>query len=44
MIALIAVLHVVSSIQTLGSLAKEVGGDRIEVESLAKGYPDPHFV
>ncbi|TMA27394.1 MAG: zinc ABC transporter substrate-binding protein [Deltaproteobacteria bacterium] len=44
MIALIAVLHVVSSIQTLGSLAKEVGGDRIEVESLAKGYQDPHFV
>ena len=44
MIALLAVLHVVSSIPTLGSLAKEVGGARIEVESLAKGYQDPHFV
>src|SRR5258705_3652410 len=44
MIALLAVLHVVSSIPTLGSLAKEVGGERIEVESLGKGYQDPHFV
>ena len=44
MIALIAALHVVSSIPTLGSLAKEVGGDRVDVESLAKGYQDPHFV
>ncbi len=39
-----AALRVVSSIPTLGSLAKEVGGDRVEVESLAKGYQDPHFV
>lgn len=44
MLALIAVLHVVSSIPTLGSLAKEVGGDRVSVESLGKGYQDPHFV
>src|SRR3954467_11902087 len=44
MIALIAALQVVSSIPTLGSLAKEVGGDRVEVTSLAKGYQDPHFV
>src|SRR5438477_5286548 len=44
MIALLAALHVVSSIPTLGSLAKEVGGDRVEVESLGKGYQDPHFV
>src|SRR6202040_1734188 len=44
MIALLAVLQVVSSIPTLGSLAKEVGGDRVHVESLAKGYQDPHFV
>jgi zinc/manganese transport system substrate-binding protein len=44
MIALLAILHVVSSIPTLGSLAKEVGGARIEVESLGKGYQDPHFV
>lgn len=44
MIPLLAALHVVSSIATLGSLAKEVGGDRVEVESLGKGYQDPHFV
>jgi zinc/manganese transport system substrate-binding protein len=39
-----AALKVVSSIPTLGSIAKEVGGDRVEVQSLAKGYQDPHFV
>jgi zinc/manganese transport system substrate-binding protein len=44
MIALLAVLHVVSTIPTLGSLAKEVGGDRVDVQSLGKGYQDPHFV
>ena len=44
MLALLAVLHVVSSIPTLGSFAKEVGGNRISVESLGKGYQDPHFV
>jgi zinc/manganese transport system substrate-binding protein len=37
-------LRVVSTIPTLGSLASEVGGDRIDVTSLAKGYQDPHFV
>ena len=26
------------------SLAREVGGDKVTVESLAKGYQDPHFV
>jgi zinc/manganese transport system substrate-binding protein len=44
MLALLAALHVVSSIPTLGSLAKEVGGSRVEVESLGKGYQDPHFI
>src|SRR5947208_17061196 len=44
MLALLAVVHVVSSIPTLGSLAKEVGGNRVSVESLGKGYQDPHFV
>src|SRR4051812_28208894 len=44
MLALLAVLHVVSSIPTLGSLAKEVGGKRIETEWLGKGYQDPHFI
>jgi len=39
-----AALNVVSSVETLGSLAKEVGGDRVDVHSLGKGYQDPHFV
>src|SRR5437868_6439540 len=28
----------------LAALAQGVGGDRIDVESIAKGYQDPHFV
>src|SRR5438105_9314242 len=39
-----AELRVVSSIPTLGALAKELGGDRISLDSLGKGYQDPHFV
>jgi zinc/manganese transport system substrate-binding protein len=35
---------VVSSTTDMAALAQEVGGDRIEVESIAKGYQDPHFV
>ena len=30
--------------EDLASIAREVGGDRITVESIAKGYQDPHFV
>jgi len=37
-------LNVISSTQDLASIASEVGGDRITVESIAKGYQDPHFV
>ncbi len=39
-----AKLKVVATTPDLGSLAREVGGDRIEVVSLAKGTEDPHFV
>src|SRR5437867_9650417 len=39
-----AKLSVVASTPDLGSIAREVGGDRIEVTSLAKGTEDPHFV
>lgn len=35
---------VVTSTTDMAALAQEVGGDRINVESLAKGYQDPHFV
>jgi zinc/manganese transport system substrate-binding protein len=37
-------LNVVASTEDLASLAREVGGDRIDVEALARGYQDPHFV
>jgi ABC-type Zn uptake system ZnuABC Zn-binding protein ZnuA len=30
--------------EDLASIASEVGGDRVAVESMAKGYQDPHFV
>src|SRR6185503_14720719 len=39
-----AKLNVVTTTQDLAALAREVGGDRITVESIAKGYQDPHFV
>jgi zinc/manganese transport system substrate-binding protein len=37
-------LNVVTATTDLASLAHEVGGDRINVDSIAKGYQDPHFV
>ena len=39
-----AKVHVISTLQDFASIAQAVGGDRIEVDSLAKGYQDPHFV
>jgi len=36
--------YVMASTQDLASLAQEIGGDRIEVESIARGYQDPHMV
>ena len=37
-------LNVVTSTTDMAALAQEVGGDKITVEALAKGYQDPHFV
>src|SRR6476620_7010385 len=37
-------LNVVTATEDLGSIAREVGGDRITVEAIARGYQDPHFV
>ena len=37
-------LNVVATTEDLASLAREVGGDRINVEGIARGYQDPHFV
>lgn len=37
-------LNVMTTTEDLASIAREVGGDRITVESIAKGYQDPHYV
>jgi len=37
-------LNVVTATTDLAALATEVGGDRVTVTSIAKGYQDPHFV
>ena len=37
-------LNVVTATTDLAALAQEVGGDKIDVEAIAKGYQDPHFV
>src|SRR5579864_6063450 len=37
-------LNVVTSTTDLAALAQEVGGDRVSIEAIAKGYQDPHFV
>src|SRR5712671_1789304 len=37
-------LNVITSTEDLAALGAEVGGDRITIESIAKGYQDPHFV
>ena len=36
--------RVVTSTEDLASITREVGGDRVDVIALAKGYQDPHFV
>src|SRR5215467_3488372 len=37
-------LNVVAATEDLAAIAREVGGDRVTVDSIAKGYQDPHFV
>ena len=37
-------LNVITTTEDLASIAREVGGDRVTVESMARGYQDPHFV
>jgi zinc/manganese transport system substrate-binding protein len=39
-----APVAVVTTTEDLASIARAVGGDRIQVEAIAKGYQDPHFV
>jgi zinc/manganese transport system substrate-binding protein len=39
-----AALDVVTTTEGLASLVREVGGDRVKVESLSRGSQDPHYV
>jgi len=39
-----AAVKVVTTTQDLAALTTEVGGDKVTVEALARGYQDPHFV
>src|SRR4029453_12667252 len=39
-----AAVNVVTTTEDLAALAREVGGDKIKVEAIARGYQDPHFV
>ena len=39
-----AAIRVVTTTEDLAALTREVSGDRVEVEALARGYQDPHYV
>jgi zinc/manganese transport system substrate-binding protein len=39
-----AKVNVITTTEDLASIAREVGGDHVTVEALARGYQDPHFV
>ena len=39
-----AKMNVVTTTEDLASIARAIGGEKIEVIALAKGYQDPHFV
>ncbi len=36
--------NVVTTTEDLAALAREVGGNRVSIDSIARGYQDPHFV
>ncbi len=40
----LAKVRIVGSIPGFAAIAQEIGGDKVEVTSLSKGYQDPHFV
>ena len=37
-------LNVVTTTEDLASIGREIGGERATVDSIARGYQDPHFV
>jgi len=40
----LAKIRIVTSLPDFAAIAKEIGGNKVDVEALAKGYQDPHFV
>jgi zinc/manganese transport system substrate-binding protein len=39
-----AAVDVVATTEDLADLVRQVGGDKVRVETIARGYQDPHFV
>lgn len=39
-----AAINVVASTEDLAAIAREVGGDKVKVDAIGRGYQDPHFV
>ena len=39
-----AAVNVVAATEDLADLTRQVAGDKVKVEAIAKGYQDPHFV
>jgi zinc/manganese transport system substrate-binding protein len=39
-----ATVNVMAATEDLADLTRQVGGDRVKVETIARGYQDPHFV
>jgi zinc/manganese transport system substrate-binding protein len=39
-----AAIKIITTTQDLESIVQEIGGNKVTVEALAKGYQDPHFV
>jgi zinc/manganese transport system substrate-binding protein len=39
-----AAVNVMTATEDLADLTRQVGGDRVKVDAIARGYQDPHFV
>src|SRR5215211_7497675 len=39
-----AAINIIATTSDLAAIVSEVGGDKVTVEALARGYQDPHFV
>src|SRR6185503_14837628 len=37
-------LNIVTTTEDLASIVREIGGEHVTVESISRGYQDPHFV